>query len=101
MTSTHNQILIVLRTVIGISSDDYVIGVSLSEPHIDHDNGPRRGESNVTENMPIQLIHAVHVHVQQTATPTVVQWSANRSSSAGLPTKERDGEAWAILGTSI
>ena len=22
-----------------------IIGASLSEPHIDHDNGPRRGES--------------------------------------------------------
>ena len=42
-----------------------LIGASLSEPHIDHDNGPRHGESiciwqvcppNVPENMPIQSI---------------------------------------------
>ena len=52
-----------------------LIGASLSEPHIDHDNIPRRGEClyvcmyvavgsvcrlNVPENTPI---HVAHVHI--------------------------------------
>ena len=60
-----------------------VVGASLSEPHIDRDNVPRRGESmyvaacsvcrlNVPENTPIQSITRC-ARADKTTTPIAAQ----------------------------
>ena len=85
-----------------------IIGASLSEPHIDHDNVPRHGEClylsiylciylaacsvcrlNVPENTPIQSItRSARAH-----------WQLTPILDSKL--QESTPEAWATLGTGI
>ena len=43
-TNEHSSSYIVMCVIISFSFELHLFGASLSEPHIDRDNGPYRGE---------------------------------------------------------